>query len=423
MPNQLRRRRMLPRSSLSPLFSMLSLMAGGMLMPLSAAALDLSDSLSFNGYARAGFGWLDGGAGQSCFQLPGAPGKYRLGNECEQYAELELEKRIYQGEAGSSLSIVGMASLYNAYNRAPVFSGQDGNVRLPQLYVKYSNIAALNGATLWAGRRYYKRHDIHISDYYFWNPSGTGAGIEDVKLGEVKLSYAFSRKDNIYQEASANRHDFQVNEIRTNTDGLLDVGVSFVEKSSKVADATSGWSLSMLHTQKPFLGGSNKLALQYGVGPGIGLGATGDLHAGRDVKRWRALESFDWQITPAFGGQALLGYQKDQAPGAGQNWWTAGSRLSYAFSDHFKLQTEIGHDRVTPDNGPTRSLSKLTIAPTWAMARSFWSRPEVRLYLTLARWNKAAQNAAASATTLAADGAFGNRLQGSSIGVQVENWW
>ena len=90
-----------------------------------------------------------------------------------------------------------MASLYNSYGRAPTFQGDNGNVRLPQAYAKWSDIPQLNGATLWAGRRYYKRHDVHIADFYFWNPSGTGFGLEDYRLGgDLKLSYAFSRNDN-----------------------------------------------------------------------------------------------------------------------------------------------------------------------------------------------------------------------------------
>lgn len=400
------------------------LLSAYLIVPMPLSALELSDSLSFKGYARAGIGGLVGASrgGQHCFQLAGAPSKYRLGNECEQYAELELDKDLYVGPDNSRLGVVGMASLYNAYNRAPRFSGSEGNVRLPQLYINYRHLAALNGATLWAGRRYYKRHDVHIADFYFWNPSGTGLGIEDVAVGKVKLSYAFSRKDNIDQEAPANRHDFQINEIYSGADAQIDAGLSLITPG-QVDGAHGGWSANILHTQKQFLGGKNMLALQYGRGPGIGLGATGDLRAGSDIRRWRWLEAFDWQATAAFGGQAVLACQRDLAPNTSQTWWSAGARISYALSDHLKLLTEFGHDRVRPQSGPTRMLNKLTLAPTWAMARGFWSRPELRLYVTMARWNRAAQAAAEGGSTLAADGPYGQRTQGSSIGIQFENWW
>jgi maltoporin len=57
-----------------------------LLAPLSANALE------FAGYLRSGIGNSLEGGKQSCFKLPGAETKYRLGNECEQYAELELPR-------------------------------------------------------------------------------------------------------------------------------------------------------------------------------------------------------------------------------------------------------------------------------------------------------------------------------------------
>ncbi|MCV5959191.1 carbohydrate porin, partial [Escherichia coli] len=50
-------------------------------------------------------------------------------------------------------------------------------------------------ATLWAGKRYYQRHDIHISDFYYWNISGAGAGVEGIEAGPGKVSFAWVRND------------------------------------------------------------------------------------------------------------------------------------------------------------------------------------------------------------------------------------
>ncbi|KTT18372.1 hypothetical protein SB14R_23590 [Pseudomonas oryzihabitans] len=58
-------------------------------LPLTATALE------FDGYGRVGVGGSADGGKQSCFQLPGAPAKYRLGNECETYWELELHQTLY----------------------------------------------------------------------------------------------------------------------------------------------------------------------------------------------------------------------------------------------------------------------------------------------------------------------------------------
>lgn len=116
---------------------------------------------------RSGIGASMQGGGQSCFQLLGAESRYRLGNECEQYAELELRQDVLSMDDGSVLSVGGMASFFNEYDRSFEFQGENGAVRMPQLYGTWANLPSLNGGSLWAGRRYYKRNDINISDFYY----------------------------------------------------------------------------------------------------------------------------------------------------------------------------------------------------------------------------------------------------------------
>ncbi|WP_138738139.1 maltoporin [Pseudomonas sp. FSL W7-0098] len=391
-----------------------------LLAPLSASALE------FAGYLRSGVGNSLNGGKQSCFKLPGAEAKYRLGNECEQYAELELRQDVYSFDDGSVLSVDGMASLYNQYDRQLTFQGDNGSARLPQLYAQWSNLPGLNGGSLWAGRRYYKRNDIHISDFYYWNQSATGAGIEDVLIGGLKYSYALSRKDNLYQENYVTRHDFNVAGFNTNPGGELELGLSYLDKPERT-DAHSGWAITAQHVQSEFLGGKNKFAVQYGEGSGTGLGYTGDFRLDNSSKRYRIVEFFDWQLTPRFGGQVEAVYQKDFRPdGGNQEWLSLGVRPTYAISEQFKLVTGLGHDQVKAADG-TRKLSKFTFAPTWSpKGPGFWTRPEVRLYYTYASWNAAAQRAANefdAGSALSDSGAFGSARHGSNAGLQVEYWW
>jgi maltoporin len=391
-----------------------------LLAPLSASALE------FAGYLRSGVGNSLNGGKQSCFKLPGAEAKYRLGNECEQYAELELRQDVYSFDDGSVLSVDGMASLYNQYDRQLTFQGDNGSARLPQLYAQWSNLPSLNGGSLWAGRRYYKRNDIHISDFYYWNQSATGAGIEDVLIGGLRYSYALSRKDNLFQENYVTRHDFNVAGFNTNPGGELEFGLSYLDKPERT-DAHSGWAITAQHVQSEFLGGKNKLAVQYGEGSGTGLGYTGDYRLDNSSKRYRIVEFFDWQLTPRFGGQIEAVYQKDFRPdGGNQEWLSLGVRPAYAITEQFKLVTELGHDQVKAADG-TRKLSKFTFAPTWSpKGPGFWTRPEVRLYYTYASWNAAAQRAANeldAGSALSDTGSFGTARHGSNAGLQVEYWW
>ncbi len=59
---------------------------------MSAQAL----AVDFHGYARSGIGWTGSGGEQQCFQATGAQSKYRLGNECETYAELKLGQEVWK---------------------------------------------------------------------------------------------------------------------------------------------------------------------------------------------------------------------------------------------------------------------------------------------------------------------------------------
>ncbi|WP_028241042.1 maltoporin [Stutzerimonas azotifigens] len=397
-------------------------------LTLAAAAVGLSlplsgHALEFSGYMRSGIGDSSGSDSQSCFQLPGAPAKYRLGNECEQYAELDLRQDLVTFADGSVLSVEGMLALYNEYDHTPRFDGDHGWARLVQNWVEWSDIPALYNGSLWAGRRFYKRNDIHINDYYYWNQSATGFGVEDMEINGLTYSYAFSRKDSYFQDEYISRHDFNVGGFDSNPNGQLEFGLSYIDKPSG-HDKNSGWALTVQHKQEEFLGGLNTFAVQYGRGPGTGLGYTGDVTLDSSDRSWRFVEFFDWAIAPRFSGQVAAIYQKDKRNlGPDSEWMSFGIRPVYALTEEIKLMAELGHDRIETDDD-TRKLTKATLATAWSPAGGgFWARPEVRLYYTYAKWNEAAQAAAEAGSALSDTGTFGNDLHGSNYGVQVEYWW
>ncbi|RDU94988.1 carbohydrate porin [Trinickia dinghuensis] len=397
----------------------------------SPAWNQLTPWTQFHGYLRAGEGTSEG-HDQACFQLPGAQSKYRLGNECQIYSELEIDQKLYQFSNGMQLSAVGMASLVNDLGYSPTFHGDHGAIRLPQSYVQLTNLPGLDDMRVWIGRIYYRRNDVHINDFFYWNPTGLGAGVENIPIGHgLKLSYAMFREDYIDQPNYATRHDLQLSGVHPNPGGELQFGLSYIPARGSItgsdglgADTHSGWSFTVQHIQKNLLGGKNKLAFQYGQGPGTGLSYTGTLTDNNQYKSLRFLDAFDWQATRDFSGQLLGLYERDIAPSGGSlTWVSMGIRPVYAITHHIKIQGDIGNDRVTPDNGPTRTLLKASVALTLAMDRSFWSRPELRLFYTYAHWNQAAQAAAAPGDPLSTTGIFGSSRTGSTVGAQVEWWW
>src|SRR5690606_36625410 len=60
----------------------------------------------------SGVGATAGGGDQACFQAAGAPAKYRLGNECETYAEIGLGQEVWK-EGDKSFYVDSMIA-YNS---------------------------------------------------------------------------------------------------------------------------------------------------------------------------------------------------------------------------------------------------------------------------------------------------------------------
>lgn len=376
----------------------------------------IASALEFHGYMRAGMGATEDRKTQECFKLTGASSKYRLGNECEQYAELFAKQNLIKLKDNSELSINGMLQFYNQYGQALSFNDDNGFARLNQIYLDWRNVSYLNGANLWAGRRFYNRSDIHMSDLFYWNQSGTGFGIDDYKINDLSFSYVFSRKDNVFQKSYVNRHDLTVKGFEWTPKNKLNTGLSLID-----ADQL-GWSLTVQNITSDVLNGKNTLVLQYGEGAGVGLSYTGDPTLERDNTSLRFIEALDWESNnKKLNGQALALYQKDQFKDQdNRDWISLGSRVAYVVQDHFKVSTEIGYDQIK-QNDQTRNLTKLTLAPTWSIkGTGYYDRPELRLYYTYAFWNDEEQKLRALTQP---NSRFQNLSNGSNFGAQLEYWW
>jgi len=182
--------------------------------------------------------------------------------------------------------------------------------------------------------------------------------------------------------------------------------------------------LSLQHKQElNGIGGANTAWLQYAQGS---AGLDGNFGTGTtqtSVKKWRFVESFTWQSGP-FGGQAVALYgqhdKDDLALTAKFKEMSIGGRASYAVTKNFKLVGELGYMEKKPDGSPTQKLTKFTFAPTLSTGPGFWSRPELRLYVTTAKWNDAA-NAASGLGGLT--GLGDGKTKGTSYGAQAEIWF
>ncbi|MCD0422854.1 carbohydrate porin [Rubrivivax sp. JA1024] len=409
------------------------------LLPLAAAAAAAlfstgASALDFHGYVRSGAGATSGGGDQTCFSLPGAYTKYRLGNECETYGEAQLDQNLYDGKDGVKFDYHMMFAYESKYGNQQDFESLKADNRdwsFRQNWIGVKGLPMLNGASVWAGKRYYKREDVHITDFYYHDTSGYGAGIEDIQAGPGKFSYALFRNSGDVlnddgdvvvsgKDRTMWRHDFRYEGVSLGAAGSLDFALNVNQGSARNgATAENGVFVQAQH-MIPMLGGFNKFAVQYGKGSAsnMSLGYP-DYGADGDHKTWRIVDWGVVEFAPSFSGMYTFVYQ-DQKDN--YKWTSIGVRPVWHITDYFKLQAELGYDRVKPDNLDTATLTKLTIAPTLVAGRGFWARPELRLFVTHARWNDAARDqwgGVAGGTS----GRFGSDTNGTTYGFQIEAWW
>ncbi len=410
----------------------LTVLPAALALSLACLPAFAGDEPGFHGYLRAGAGSSTEKGPQSCFGLGGNTMKYRLGNECDAYGEFGYTHELAKTDDGVTFLGTIWTDVYS-----PNSDFGSAKLGIAKAYVEARGLDFLNGGTAWVGKRYYYRPDIHMLDLQYINLNGTGGGIDGVPAGPGKISYAFFKDNDINTitpagvigTTSATRQNLIYQDVPVNTDGTIDAALSIITAQGG-AETHNGWQLSLFHKQAKVFGGANTFGVQYGVGPGTGvggpccdrIGSSGSTLLGSDVTRVRIFDSLWIQPTPNFGMEMIALTQRDKSDLGGSSTWSSlGVRPVYALTRHFKLALEVGTDRVTRDNGPTQRLTKITFAPTLAVGPELFSRPELRAFVTYGKWNDAARDAVNSNNN--SGPVYGTRTNGTSFGVQLETWF
>ena len=417
-------------------------------------------AVDFHGYARSGIGWTGSGGEQQCFQATGAGSKYRLGNECETYAELKLGQEVWKEGDKSFYFDTNVAYSVSQQNdwesTSPAF--REANVQGKNL------IEWLPGSTIWAGKRFYQRHDVHMIDFYYWDISGPGAGIENVDLGFGKLSLAATRSQeaggsyiftsnntyNQYKDTANDVFDVRLAGLETNPDGVLELGVDYGRANYtdgySLADGASkdGWMFTAEHTQS-MLKGYNKFVVQYATdamttqGKGLSQGSYTGNKYDSDTKTGEVFNNINnngdmWRILDhgaiSLGDKVDLMYvgmyqNIDRDDGNGTKWWTVGVRPMYKWTPIMSTLMEVGYDNVkSQKTGDTNNQYKITLAQQWQAGDSIWSRPAIRVFATYAKWDEkwGYDNGIAYKDTSAKTYSRGDSDEWS-FGAQMEIWW
>jgi maltoporin len=377
------------------------------------AQVQAAEGFEFSGYSRGGavLSYDKDNNVKGGLSLGGDLQKYRLGNEGDYGIEIDLIKNFDVN--GIKYKVHYMPSKW-----------KDGELSANQAFVEMSGLSFAPEAKFWAGQRRLRIQDVHIVDKFLMDYGDTqGAGVTGVNLGAVKLGVGVFTGDTFDKQmvkgTSAKKLNVDVSDIQVNKDGKLRVLLTQVSTAG-LAGGNSGSALAVSHTQSNLgmAGMTNTLFLQTSKGHAEVGGKFQDL-GGVGKKVTRIANTINWQSGP-LGGQAVIGVQTNQDEGSSvkRTDSSLGGRISYALNQNFKLLAEAGATSSSfSDNNPKQTLNKITIAPTLAVGGDFWSRPELRFYVTLASWNKAA--ATANSATFGMNGKTSQTL----AGVQYEIWW
>jgi len=127
------------------------------------------------------------------------------------------------------------------------------------------------------------------------------------------------------------------------------------------------------------------------------------------------------QSTDFGGAKVVDAEEKKEVKMPSKSEFTAGMRLIRKISDHVDVAAEVGHQVVSDmrlsssDSGAVfgdASLTKFTIAPEVTPNTTYWARPRLRVFYTLAN------------TTTKPNGADEDKSEKDwSVGAQTEVWW
>ena len=405
-------------------------------LPLSAAvalafASVSASAVDFNGYMRSGMIYDQyAGAGDTLDKKKVG----RLGNETDTYLEIALGQEVYN-KAGVTMKLNTMM----AYSGTGANDWENLSGGFRQANVEVNNVFGL-GETIWIGKRYNNRNDIHITDFYYWDVSGESVGVSGIDFGKAgKLGFSVTRSDRSENNTSRN---YIVDLRLVGTDlgfGSLDLGVDYAlsaqtEQEELANDSHDGAMITGQFTI-PFTGetvsGFNKTIVQFGnagwsnvlayYGGGNWYGA--ETHANA-----KAVRAINWGVTSigkfSLGHSILWSYSSDLQNDKSKDFESISNfdivaRPMYSWNDYHKTILELGYGYTSSDptvGEKTSSIEqKYTIAQAITAGAGFWARPELRFFVSYLDSNN--------------DGKFNKRDTTKTtdhqfqFGVQAEAWW
>lgn len=401
-------------------------------------------AVDFHGYVRAGLGASADGGGTKGGDEFNKTKLGRLGNEYDTYSEIGLGQELFNADA-HSMYFESMFEMSSDGNLESESSKDDSaNFAIKQLNVQAKGyIPAVPDAVIWAGKRFYQRHDLHIIDTKYWNISGYGVGIENISLPKGAISAAVIRADNALSTWDSDGNETSYGDLNTYYVDLryagfspwkgawTEFGIDYAmvnpedDQKSLTDDFKNGLMLTAELSQS-FPIGWNKFVLQF-MDKGLAQNAISqgggwyDIWSGdvSDATGARFISTGEVKLTDSFMINHVLTYGQAMDHGDWldkEEMFSFVARPTYNWSPYNKSMLEIGYfdQEKTWDSGSVDKSSgtKFTIAHAISAGNDFFARPEIRFYASYFKDNEN-------------EGSFDSGKSSDTInyGVQIEAWW
>lgn len=387
-------------------------------------------AVNFNGYVRGGLGIAAEGGGTKGGDEFQKQKLGRLGNEFDTYSEIGLGQEVYN-EEGKTFYVDSMFEISSDGSQENEGTKNDkANFGLKQFNIQAKGFLSFAPeATIWGGKRFYQRHDLHITDTKYWNISGYGAGIEGVEMANGALSAAWIRGDQ--EDLNINYLDLRFAGIKPWSGAWMEVGGDLaIPNATDTQDAAGGVTydaenaamLTAEYSQDIPLG-YNKTVIQYankGLAQNMvsqGGGWYDVWNDASDATGFRIINTGEMNFGDNFVFNHVITYgQVDKIdPWNDQTMLSIVARPTYSWDKNNKTILELGYFQEEKDWGTGSAKSggnKVTIAQAIVAGQGFFTRPEMRVYATHIKDTEG-------------EGTFNDGTDNDSIkvGVQVEAWW
>jgi maltoporin len=461
MPQGLPRFRAAPRAGVLRRWSgLVGLIAVALALAALPARADLlADRLRLSMYGRMGLAWTPQGdfiLGRR-LNLTGGPlgGRLEEGDYLEPTIALHLIPPPQDLDDAFVRLVVTPALLSGNGLIMSAFSSDFARtlrIELFQAYVEAGNFL-VPGLKLWAGARFYRGTDVHISDFYFFNNlTGQGVGVQFERL-DVAVLLRTSEANALYNvdldgdgqgETRRQRTLFvgqYVHEFSERFETHLLTELHLLPASSaRLADGSParpsdfGWVVGIKGRLDLGARGFNDLSVRYGsriANGGAGGGQTwstfGEPAANGRYDGALGLEVVehllvDFSPRYSFNGYGILHYGRG-ASGKPEDEtldFAVGARGTWYVAKVFHLIQEASFQGLTVGPGPLATAVKLTLMPAIVPTGelSVFARPHFRLFYTLAFYDRDAVRALVSPYLQT----VGPTRIGQYLGAQVE-WW